>query len=176
MKTIDLFKGDFEGADNNLLEDVKQRIDEKFKTVRREEVDYIEADPGQAFSLAASMIPFLENDEASRAMMGINMLKQAIPILGAEKPIVATGMEKEACKFCRRIDYAKKDGIVTYADAKKIVIEYNKEKDSIFSETETISLTKMRKSNQKTALNYTPLVKKGQKVKKWSAIIYHHLL
>ena len=163
-----IVRANIEYDDKGFIKDdfVVVRIDEKFKTVKREEVDYIEADPGQAFSLAASMIPFLENDEASRAMMGINMLKQAIPILGAEKPIVATGMEKEACKFCRRIDYAKKDGIVTYADAKKIVIEYNKEKDSIFSETETISLTKMRKSNQKTALNYTPLVKKGQKVKK----------
>ena len=153
---------------NGFIKDefVVVRIDEKFKTVKREEVDYIEADPGQAFSLAASMIPFLENDEASRAMMGINMLKQAIPIIGAEKPVVATGMEKEACKFCRRINYAKKDGIVTFADAKRITIEYDKELGSPFVETETISLTKMRKSNQKTALNYIPIVKKGQRVKK----------
>ena len=145
------------------------RYGNNFQIRNTQDIEFVEASTNQPFSVAASMIPFLENDDSGRAMMGINMQKQSIPLLCAEIPIVATGIEKKICHDCKNILYAKNDGIVKYADANKIIVEYDlteEEKLCSFELETEYDLIKMKKSNQKTAINYTPLVKTGQKIKK----------
>ena len=168
-KIISRAKIEYDTNGKILTDKAMIRCGNNFQIRDTKDIEFIEASTNQPFSVAASMIPFLENDDSSRAMMGINMQKQSIPILGAEIPIVSTGIEKKICHDCKNILYAKGDGVVKYADANKIIISYDltpEEQLCSFDLDTEYDLIKMKRSNSKTAVNYTPLVKTGQKIKK----------
>ncbi|MDG2397620.1 MAG: DNA-directed RNA polymerase subunit beta [Flavobacteriaceae bacterium] len=141
-----------------------------FPVVDSKSINYTDVAPNQIASISASLIPFLEHDDANRALMGSNMMRQAVPLLKPESPIVGTGLELEVASDSRVLINAEGDGIVEYVDSKKIIIKYN------FSETEKLvgfdpeskkyDLIKFRKTNQGTCINLKPLVKKGDKVTK----------
>ena len=140
-------------------ENVEVRSRTTPKLVSRDEVDLIDVAPGQAFSIAASMIPFLEHDDANRALMGSNMQKQAIPSILPEAPLVATGMEESAARDTGRIIFASEDGTIEAVDAKKIVLKGSKEKH-------TYDLVNYSRTNNFTSFHQRPVVSLGQKVKK----------
>ena len=148
----------------------KARISDNFKLVHKNEVDYIEVISNEPFSAAASTIPFLENDDSSRALTGTNMLKQAVPLLIPEAPIVGTGVEHKICQDSRKILYAEGNGVVKHVDANKIVVEYDIDKDEDLytydKRVKEYDIIKFRGTNQKTCENYRPVVKLGQKLKK----------
>lgn len=131
---------------------------------RKEEIDYMDVSPRQIVSVGTAMIPFLENDDANRALMGSNMQRQAVPLLMTEAPIVATGIEYKAAKDSGVCVVAKNDGIVKKVDAKSIVIE-NKDKN-----IDSYKLIKFTSSNQGTTINQRPIVQAGEKVKKGDVI------
>ncbi len=141
-----------------------------FPVVDKEEINYMDVAPNQIASISASLIPFLEHNDANRALMGSNMMRQAVPLLTPQAPIVGTGLEKRLVEDSRILINAEGDGIVTYVDARKIVVKYNRtdeEKLVSFEDDErTYDLVKYRKTNQNTTINLTPIVKKGDKVKK----------
>jgi len=124
------------------------------------QVDYIDVSPRQVVSVATAMVPFLENDDATRALMGSNMQRQAVPLLVPEAPVVATGMEYRAAHDSGVVILAKEDGVVEKVDATQIVI-----KDA-FGERHVYSLTKFARSNQSTCINQHPVVSAGQKIEK----------
>nr|WP_185870952.1 DNA-directed RNA polymerase subunit beta [Blattabacterium cuenoti] len=146
------------------------REDGDFPIVKPEQVDYIDVAPNQIASISASLIPFLEHDDANRALMGSNMMRQAVPLLKPESPIVGTGLEKQVANDSRILINAEKDGMVEYVDSRKIVISYNRtNKESLVSfssEKKTYDLIKFRKTNQNTCITLKPIVKKGVKVSK----------
>jgi DNA-directed RNA polymerase subunit beta len=131
--------------------------------------------PNQIVSVAASMIPFLEHDDANRALMGSNMQRQALPLLKPSAPIVGTGLERKAAADSRVLFIAEGDGEVIYADAAKITIRYERtSRQQIVDfqgETRTYEIPKFRRTNQNTCVNMTPLVKKGDKVKKGTVLV-----
>ena len=153
-----------------LSERVKARQLADYPIVPKEEVDLIDIAPNQIASIAASLIPFLENDDANRALMGSNMMRQAVPLLIPERPIVGTGLEKQVAIDSRALILAEGDGIVEYVDGQKIVINYNyteMEKLVIFdSHIKTYELQKFKRTNQNSCINIRPIVVKGQQVKK----------
>ena len=124
-----------------------------------EEVDFIDISPKQIVSVATSCIPFLENDDATRALMGANMQRQAVPLLNPHTPLVGTGMEYQAARDSGAAIVAKEDGVVTYVDARKIVVEDN-------TGSHNYRLTKFAISNAGTCINHKPIVKVGDKVVK----------
>ena len=126
---------------------------------KREEVDFIDISPKQIVSVATSCIPFLENDDATRALMGANMQRQAVPLLQPHTPFVGTGMEHQAARDSGSSVVAKADGLVTYVDAKKIVVQ---EKDG----PRNYRLLKFSISNAGTCINQSPIVKVGDQVVK----------
>ncbi len=130
----------------------------EFVTIDRDEVDYMDISPRQIVSIATSLIPFLENDDANRALMGANMQRQAVPLLTPEAPLVGTGMEAKAARDSGVCEIAGMDGVVEYVDANEIRIRG--EDGSL----ETHELLKFKRSNQATCVNQRPLVKHGQKV------------
>ncbi len=150
--------------------DIKARNEGDFPIVTPEEVDYMDVAPNQIVSIAASLIPFLEHDDANRALMGSNMQRQAVPLLRPESPIVGTGLEGKVAMDSRNVILAEGDGVVEYVDAQEIRIRYNlSEEDEITSfvgELKTYPLIKFRRTNQNTCVNVKPIVKKGQKVTK----------
>ena len=139
-----------------------------FPVVDSSSINYTDVAPNQIASISASLIPFLEHDDANRALMGSNMMRQAVPLLRPESPIVGTGLELQVASDSRVLINSEGDGTVEYVDAEKIIIKYN------FSETEKLvrfegdtkkyDLIKFRKTNQGTCINLKPLVKKGDKV------------
>ncbi len=153
-----------------LSEKVKARQLADYPIVQKEQVDLIDIAPNQIASIAASLIPFLENDDANRALMGSNMMRQAVPLLIPERPIVGTGLEKQVAIDSRALILAEGDGVIDYVDAQKIVVNYN------FTETEklvsfdsnikTYELQKFKRTNQNSCINTKPIVTKGQIVKK----------
>jgi DNA-directed RNA polymerase subunit beta len=154
-------------ADGNILDEfVTARVADETKTVEREKVTLMDVSPKQLVSVAASLIPFLENDDANRALMGANMQRQAVPLIRTEAPIVGTGMEyyaardSGACVLCRR------SGIVETVDAMRIVVrvEDEVETEALESGVDIYTLIKYARSNQNTCLNQVPLVKKGEYV------------
>ncbi len=157
-----------------LLDKIKVRFEGDFPVVEPVEINFMDIAPNQIVSVAASMIPFLEHDDANRALMGSNMQRQAVPLMRPEAPIVGTGLEKRVALDSRALILAEKDGVVEYVDAKKIVVRYGLSDDemliSFTGETITYGLTKFRRTNQDTCINLTPLVRKGQKVKKGDAL------
>ena len=126
--------------------------------------------PNQITSIAASLIPFLEHDDANRALMGSNMQRQAVPLLRPEAPIVGTGLEGRVAKDSRTLINAEGDGVVEYVDANEIRIKYDRnELDRLISfegDSRSYRLTKFKKTNQSTTINLKPIVKKGQRVEK----------
>ncbi|WP_185857826.1 DNA-directed RNA polymerase subunit beta [Blattabacterium cuenoti] len=146
------------------------REDGDFPIVRSDQVDYIDVAPNQIASISASLIPFLEHDDANRALMGSNMMRQAVPLLKPEAPIVGTGLEEQVARDSRILINAKKNGMVKYVDANKIIIVYDKTyKENLVSfdsEIQVYDLIKFRKTNQNTCITLKPIVRKGMKVTK----------
>lgn len=149
---------------------VKARFEGDFPIVEPTELSYIDVAPNQIVSVAASLIPFLEHDDANRALMGSNMQRQAVPLLRPEAPIVGTGLEKRVAIDSRTLIVAEGDGVVDYVDANKIIIRYDLSEDDLLASFEgnltTYKLTKFRRTNQDTCINLKPIVKKGQRVTK----------
>ena len=160
-ENIDSEKGVFNG------QRIKARLSADFPIVTPEEVEAVDVAPNQITSITASLIPFLEHDDANRALMGSNMMRQAVPLLKAEAPIVGTGIEDKVAKCSRSQIYAEKDGVVEYVDASQIRIKYDRTpKEELVSFDSNISiyyLTKFQRTNQSTAINIVPIVKKGTK-------------
>ena len=155
---------------NILDERLVVKEDGDYPVVSREEVDYIDVAPNQIASISASLIPFLEHDDANRALMGSNMMRQAVPLLRPEAPIVGTGLEQRVATDSRVLMNAEREGTVEYVDANKIVIRYDRTEDEILvsfdSELTTYDLIKFRRTNQGTCINLKPIVRKGDRVKK----------
>jgi DNA-directed RNA polymerase subunit beta len=146
------------------------RLEGDFPVVSPEEIDYTDVAPNQIASISASLIPFLEHDDANRALMGSNMMRQAVPLLRPESPIVGTGLERQVARDSRVLINAEGDGVVEYVDAERIVIKYDmSEQEKLVSfedEFKEYKLIKFRKTNQGSAINLKPIVSKGNKVSK----------
>src|SRR5690606_16741260 len=131
-------------------------------------LDLMDIAPNQITSIAASLIPFLEHDDANRALMGSNMQRQAVPLLRPEAPIVGTGLEGRVARDSRTLINAEADGVVEYVDANEIKIRYDRSEDerlvSFDDDIKTYKLIKFKKTNQSTCINLKPIVKKGQRV------------
>ena len=136
-----------------------------FLLSKPETIDYIDVSPKQLVSVAASLIPFLENDDANRALMGSNMMRQAVPLLKPEAPFVGTGIESDVALDSGVTIVAKRDGIVDKIDGKRIVIKVTEETDLTKSGVDIYNLQKFKRSNQNTCINQRPLVRVGDKVK-----------
>ncbi len=149
---------------------VKTRCEADFPQVSADRVDLMDVAPNQIASIAASLIPFLEHDDANRALMGSNMMRQAVPLITCESPIVGTGLEKEMITDSRIQIVAEKDGEVVFADATQIQIRYERTEDEILvsfePEITTYMLPRFRKTNQNTSITLKPVVLTGEKVKK----------
>lgn len=151
-------------------EQIKARYQADYPMIEPDKVSLIDVAPNQIASIAASLIPFLEHDDANRALMGSNMMRQAVPLMVPEAPVVQTGIESKVAKDSRVLINAEGDGTVKYVDSKQIVIEYERteieRKISFESDIRTYTLPKFVKTNQNTCVNLKPIVRKGQKVKK----------
>ncbi len=157
--------------ENGLLgEKVKARRLADYPILPREEIDMIDIAPNQIASIAASLIPFLENDDANRALMGSNMMRQAVPLLRPEAPIVGTGLEHQVAVDSRVVLVAEGTGVVKSVDATHIEIEYEETETerlvSFDSNVKNYELLKFRRTNQNSCINMRPIVVKGQKVQK----------
>jgi len=157
--------------DGTILDDrIQCRLEADFPVVSKDEVDYMDVAPNQMASVAASLIPFLEHDDAHRALMGANMMRQAVPLLSPESPIVGTGLEERVCLDSRTQFIAERKGTVTYVDAREIRIKYDRtddEKFVSFAPEETVyTLPIYRRTNQSTTVSLKPIVRKGDKVEK----------
>ncbi len=152
------------------LDKVIARQEGDFPVIDPAQVHYTDVAPNQISSISASLIPFLEHDDANRALMGSNMMRQAVPLLRPEAPIVGTGLERQVASDSRVLVNAEADGVVEYVDADKIIIKYNRSENenlvSFDSDTYTYPLTKIRKTNQGTSVNLKAIVEKGYKVSK----------
>ncbi len=158
-------------ADGKFAEDlVKVRYQADYPIVEPEKIDLMDVSPNQIASIAASLIPFLEHDDANRALMGSNMMRQAVPLLNPEAPIVGTGLEKKVATDSRVLINAEGDGLVEYVDADEIIIRYSRNDDeklvSFEDDVKVYKLIKFAKTNQSTCINLRPIVRKGQKVTK----------
>ena len=156
-------------ADGTFVSDrVIAREEGDFPVVSPDVIDYMDVAPNQIASISASLIPFLEHDDANRALMGSNMMRQAVPLLRPEAPIVGTGLERRVAKDSRILINAEREGVVEYVDANKIVIKYNLSDEeklvSFDSDEVTYDLIKFRKTNQGTSINLKPIVKRGDRV------------
>ncbi len=136
-----------------------------FLLSKPETIDYIDVSPKQLVSVAASLIPFLENDDANRALMGSNMMRQAVPLLKPEAPLVGTGIESDVALDSGVTIVAKREGVVDKIDGKRIVIKATEETDFSKSGVDIYNLQKFKRSNQNTCINQRPLVRVGDKVK-----------
>ena len=149
-------------------EKVIARAEGDFPVVTPDTIDYMDVAPNQIASISASLIPFLEHDDANRALMGSNMMRQAVPLLRPESPIVGTGLERRVAKDSRILINAEGAGVVEYVDANKITIKYDRtdqEKlESFESDEKSYDLIKFRKTNQGTCINLKPIVSSGDRV------------
>ena len=149
---------------------VKARKEGDYVVVTPEEVQLMDVAPNQISSIAASLIPFLEHDDANRALMGSNMMRQAVPLLRPEAPIVGTGIEHMVAQDSRILLVAEGSGVVEYVDAEKIIIKYDRTDEERFvsfvGDSVEYKIPKFRKTNQNTCINLRPVVTKGQKVTK----------
>lgn len=149
---------------------VKARLEADYPLAERESVHLMDVAPNQIASIAASLIPFLEHDDANRALMGSNMMRQAVPLLKPEAPIVGTGIEHEVARDSRILIVADGNGIVEYVDARQIIVRYDlTEEDRFVSFTDDVKvydLQKFMKTNQSTCVNQKPIVRKGERVTK----------
>jgi len=149
---------------------VKARYEGDFPLSESESVDLMDVAPNQIASIAASLIPFLEHDDANRALMGSNMMRQAVPLLQPETPIVGTGLEGQVVKDSRTQIVAEENGVVEYVDADEIVVRYDKTEEELFvsfdPEIKRYKLPKFKKTNQNTSITLKPIVTKGQRIVK----------
>jgi DNA-directed RNA polymerase subunit beta len=147
---------------------IKCREHGDFPVLSPEEIHYMDVAPNQIVGVSASMIPFLENDDANRALMGSNMQRQAVPLIRPSSPIVGTGLEGKVARDSRMLINAEGDGVVEYVDANEIVIRYDRsEEDQLISfedNRKTYKLIKFRRTNQGTCINLKPIVKRGDRV------------
>jgi len=157
-------KGEIEG------ELVNCRIDGDFEMVPPDQVDFVDVSPKQIVSVAAALIPFLENDDANRALMGSNMQRQAVPLIRSEAPLVGTGMEEVVARDSGAAIGARRTGIVDQVDATRIVIRATEEVDPSQSGVDIYNLRKFQRSNQNTCINQRPLVRVGDQVRKGDII------
>jgi len=152
------------------IDKIKSRVTGDFPILDKTEIEYMDVAPNQIVGLSASMIPFLEHDDANRALMGSNMQRQGVPLLRPDPPIVGTGLEAKAARDARILITAEGKGVVEYVDAEEIHIRYQRsEIDRIVSfedDLKIYKLVKYERTNQGTCMNLQPCVKKGQKVKK----------
>ncbi len=148
---------------------VKARLEGDYPLVEREKVQLMDVGPNQIASVAASLIPFLEHDDANRALMGSNMMRQAVPLLRPEAPIVGTGLEGRAAADSQILIKAEFDGMVEYVDAEQIIVRYDISDDDRFvsfdPDVVTYKLQKYTKTNQGTTVDLKPIVRKGQRIK-----------
>ena len=152
--------------DGKIIEElVSCRQNLNFLLSKPETIDYIDVSPKQLVSVAASLIPFLENDDANRALMGSNMMRQAVPLLKPESPLVGTGIESDVALDSGVTIVARREGIVDKIDGKRIVIKATEETDFSKSGVDIYNLQKFKRSNQNTCINQRPLVRVGDKVK-----------
>ena len=153
---------------------VNARKQGNFVLVNRDEVDYVDVSPKQLVSVAASLVPFLEHDDANRALMGANMQRQSVPLLRAQAPIVGTGMEGVTARDSGAVILAKRNGIIDSVDSERIIVRVEGEHHPMQLSREVGSdiyqLTKFKRSNQNTCINQKPIVKKGQRVVKGQVI------
>ncbi|MCX2745049.1 DNA-directed RNA polymerase subunit beta [Mangrovivirga sp. M17] len=149
---------------------VKARYEGDFPVMEPHELSYMDVAPNQIVSVAASMIPFLEHDDANRALMGSNMQRQAVPLLRPEAPIVGTGLEKRVALDSRTLVVAEADGEIDFVDSTVIKVRYDRSENerlvSFDDDVVTYNLIKFRRTNQDTSLNLVPIVKKGERVEK----------
>jgi len=149
---------------------IKCREHGDFPVLQPAEIEYMDVAPNQIVGVSASMIPFLENDDANRALMGSNMQRQAVPLIRPSAPIVGTGLEGKVARDSRMLINAEGEGVVEYVDANEIVIRYDRTKKeqlvSFEDNRKTYHLTKFRRTNQGTCINLKPIVKKGTRVHK----------
>ena len=149
---------------------IKVRYVADYPIVTPQEIDLIDVAPNQISSIAASLIPFLEHDDANRALMGSNMMRQAVPLMNPEAPIVGTGIERYVARDSRTIVEAEGEGEVIFVDSTKIVIRYDRtDKEKLVSfdgDEKTYNLIKFVRTNQSTSINQKPIVRKGQRVTK----------
>jgi DNA-directed RNA polymerase subunit beta len=135
----------------------------------REEVDYVDVSPKQLVSVAASLIPFLENDDANRALMGSNMQRQGVPLIRGEAPLVGTGMERVTARDSGAVVLCKRDGVVDQVDSERIIVRVESDHSGVLSRevgADIYTLTKFKRSNQNTCINQKPIVRVGDRVKK----------
>jgi DNA-directed RNA polymerase subunit beta len=157
-------KGNFE--DTKII----SRFEGDFPVVEPKKINLMDVAPNQIASIAASLIPFLEHDDANRALMGSNMQRQAVPLLRPQAPIVGTGLEHSIARDSRVLVQAEGDGVIEFVDATEITVRYNRSEDeklvSFDDDVKSYKLIKFRKTNQNTCVNLRPLVMKGEKVKR----------
>jgi DNA-directed RNA polymerase subunit beta len=169
-KTIAQSNAQYDEKGNFLTPKVKSRFEGDFPVIEPNRIDLMDVAPNQITSIAASLIPFLEHDDANRALMGSNMQRQAVPLLKPEAPIVGTGLEGRVARDSRALINAEGDGVVEYVDANEIIIRYNRTEDerlvSFEGDAKSYNLIKFKKTNQNTCMNLKPIVRKGQKVSK----------
>jgi DNA-directed RNA polymerase subunit beta len=169
-KTIGQANAQYDDNGNFIDAKVKARYFGDFPVIEPTRLDYMDVAPNQITSIAASLIPFLEHDDANRALMGSNMQRQAVPILRPQAPIVGTGLEGRVAKDSRTLINAEGNGVVEYVDADEIKIRYDRTDDdrlvSFDDDVKTYRLIKFKKTNQNTCMNLKPIVGKGQRVTK----------
>jgi DNA-directed RNA polymerase subunit beta len=145
----------------------------EFILALRKDIEYVDVSPKQLVSVAASLIPFLENDDANRALMGSNMQRQSVPLLRAEAPYIGTGMEKVTARDSGAVVVAKRDGVVDYVDSERIIVKADHNVDGTISREVTAdiyTLIKFKRSNQNTCINQRPIVHVGERVTKGQVI------
>ncbi|MFN0123951.1 MAG: DNA-directed RNA polymerase subunit beta, partial [Blastocatellia bacterium] len=154
-------------------ERVNARQAGEFILAMRDQVQYMDVSPKQLVSVAASLIPFLENDDANRALMGSNMQRQAVPLLRAQAPLIGTGMEKVTAQDSGAVVVARRDGVVDVVDSERIIIKADHNVDGTLSREVTADiypLIKFKRSNQNTCINQKPIVRAGQRIRKGDVI------
>ncbi|GAA0871160.1 DNA-directed RNA polymerase subunit beta [Gangjinia marincola] len=159
------------GKNNKIdTERVIARMEGDFPVVEPSTVSYADVAPNQIASISASLIPFLEHDDANRALMGSNMMRQAVPLLRTDSPIVGTGLERQVASDSRVLINAEGPGVVEYVDSQKVTIKYDRSDDdrlvSFDDDSKTYNLIKFRKTNQGTSINLKPIVNVGDRVEK----------
>lgn len=164
----------YDESGNFLSDKVKARYEGDFPLVNPAEAQLMDIAPNQIVSVAASLIPFLEHDDANRALMGSNMQRQAVPLLRPEAPIVGTGLEHRVAIDSRTLVVAEGEGVVEYVDSFKIIVKYDLTEEqklvSFDGESKTYNLIKFRRTNQDTTINLKPIVFKGERVTKSQAL------
>src|SRR5882762_9714176 len=161
-------------ADGNIVQERNQaRKAGEFILALRKDIEFVDVSPKQLVSVAASLIPFLENDDANRALMGSNMQRQSVPLLRAESPYIGTGMEKTTARDSGAVVAARRDGVVDYVDSERIIVKADHNVDGTISREVTAdiyTLIKFKRSNQNTCINQRPIVEVGERVAKAQVI------